>query len=314
MAFGRNTPPAGFPVLLGGLGLGVAWRTAGTTYQSMQGLGEILLGAGVALFLAGFSGYALKVARRPTVMAEDMLSLPGRAGLAAMMMCWMLVAASLVPYAPDLAKLVLIGSIALHVGTMLLAIRVMAGLPAEARPVTPVWHLTFVGTIVAAVTAAALGWQTLAAQIYGATLLAAALIYFGTLILSRPGRTPAALRPILAIHLGPVSLFATAAVGLGWPVLAYWFGWLALACFLILTARVLWLIAGGFSALWGAFTFPLSAFAVAMLLLSDRNPVFEVFGLIALLAATLIIPPIALKVMQLWLKGKLAAATNAASV
>ena len=313
MAFGTQTPPAGFPVLLGLLGLGTAWRNAGAVYGTMGWLGEVLLGAAMTVFLAGFAGYLVKFLRRPGVLADDLKTLPGRAGFAAMMMSWMLVAGALMPYAGGLARVVLIGAMLGHGAAMLVAIRVLMQMPPEGRKMTGVWHLTFVGSIVGAVVAGNIGWSGLAMTVFVLTALAALWIYVGTLIRINPLQTPPPLRPTLAIHLGPVSLFGSAALALGLTGIAQVMGWVSLVVFLILTARVLWLTAGGFSALWGAFTFPLAAFAALMVLLTDVNAVFQSFGLIALLVATLTIPPIAVKVLQLWIKGKLAPATNAAS-
>jgi tellurite resistance protein len=74
--------------------------------------------------------------------------------------------------------------------------------------------------------------------------------------------------------------------------------------------RAGWLLEAGFSPLWGAFTFPLAAVANFWLVLGGA---WRLPGGLALVAATVVIPPIAIKVMQLWAKGQLAVKTNAAT-
>jgi len=68
-----------------------------------------------------------------------------------------------------------------------------------------------------------------------------------------------------------------------------------------------WITEAGFSAMWGAFTFPAAACASALLATGWAVP-----GVLALAAASGIILPIAVKVMQAWMKGGLAIKTNAA--
>jgi tellurite resistance protein len=118
---------------------------------------------------------------------------------------------------------------------------------------------------------------------------------------------PEPLRPMLAIHLAPASLFASVAALLGQGVLAQ--GFAALACIilfmLIISAR--WITAAGFSAMWGSFTFPLTACASALILTG-----WTAAGVVVLAAALGIVPIIAWKIMVLWGSGQLAARTNAA--
>ena len=67
-----------------------------------------------------------------------------------------------------------------------------------------------------------------------------------------------------------------------------------------------WVLAAGFSPFWGAFTFPLAAFASAVL------PLSEGAGLILLGAAAAVVPVIAWRVLALWPGNRLAGKTNAA--
>lgn len=300
-------PPAVFPVLLGALGLGLGLRRGVDFLGLPAGLAELALGLAVGLWAFAALGYAVKLARRPSVLIEDLRPLPGRAGLAAATMGLMAVAAALVPYAPGLARGLLIVALALHAGLAALVLRALAAAPPEAREITPVWHLQFVGFIVAGLAAVPLGWPGLALGLLGLTLPVAAAIWGWSVVQLVRRIPPAPLRPLLAIHLAPASLFATVAAGLGQDALALVMALLAAAIFgaLLLAAR--WIAAAGFSALWGAFTFPLTAFAAALYAVD-----LAATATIVLALAAAMVPAILVKVVQAWAKGGLAAKTNAA--
>ena len=122
---------------------------------------------------------------------------------------------------------------------------------------------------------------------------------------------PAPLRPLLAIHLAPASLLATTASLLGLDLVAAVFGWMALGIGLALFAALRWITASGFSALWGAFTFPLAAASTALML---QGGALGWAGQGLLVLALVTIPWIAWQVLKLWPGGQLAARTNAAEV
>lgn len=177
------------------------------------------------------------------------------------------------------------------------------------------WHLSFVGFIIGAVPALGLGWTGLASAIFYTTLPIAAAIWLVSALQLARADVPAPLRPLLAIHLAPVALFAIVSAGLGFEGAAMSFGWLAITVFAVMLAAARYLTKSGFSALWGAFTFPLAAFANAMFAVSIDNPTpFAVLGGVELVGATLAIAVIAFKVMQVWARGKLSKLTNAASL
>ena len=75
---------------------------------------------------------------------------------------------------------------------------------------------------------------------------------------------PAALRPLLAIHLAPASLMTVAAGMLDLPGLSLAFLALASLILALLLAAAGWILRAGFSPGWGAFTFPLAAYANAL--------------------------------------------------
>ena len=304
-----KTPPAIFPVVLGLLGLGLALRKALAVLDLPGGVVEAALGALLAFW--GFATLALlaKIARRPGVVAEDLRVLPGRAGMAASSMSAMLAAAVLVPYAPGLASGLMVVALLAHALLALLVIRGLWQAPAEQRVVNPGWHLSFVGFIVAAIPALALGQVGLAQVLLWATLPVAALIWGISLAQLIARIPPAPLRPLLAIHLAPAALFASVATGLQQPLLAQSFAAFGAVILLALIVAARWVTQAGFSALWGSFTFPLAAYASALVGLGG---IAGQVGLGVLFVALAVIPAIGWGVIKLWPTGKLAAKTNAA--
>ncbi len=308
----RRTPPAIFPPIMGLFGLGLAWREGAIAFGLPAGVAEAILGAVTLVFLFALVAYLAKVARRPGVVAEDLRVLPGRAGLAAMSLSLMLLAATLVPYSATVGAVVAIGAFVLHLVLAMLALRAILSGPPEARIVTPVWNLLFVGFIIGPLPGLQLGLTGVSTVILYAMIPVAVSVWAVSLWQLATRIPPAPLRPLLAIHLAPASLFATVAGRLGMEGLALAFVVLGGLIFLALIGAARWLTEAGFSPLWGAFTFPLAAYATALLVTVGNMDGGRIVGGLVLIAATLIVPPIAVKVMQAWAKGGLAAKTNAA--
>jgi tellurite resistance protein len=296
-------PPAVFPPVLGLLGTVLALRTSGAAPE----IADLAAGLVVALWLFLAVAYGSKLARRASVLAEDLRVLPGRSGLSAATMGGMAAAAVLAPHAPGLAGGLLLAALAAHVVVLGLVARQILTGPPEGRSVTPVWNMVFVSWIVGGIAAVALGWRSMAEVLLWLSVPPGLAIWGASLVQFARRVPPAPLRPLLAIHLAPVSLIATVAFLQGHSVLGQ--GMLTLAALLavVLVAGLPWLTAAGFSALWGAFTFPLASFAGALLVQGWRLP-----GLAATVLALLSIPWIAWRIFRLWPPGKLAAATNAA--
>lgn len=306
-AFARM-PPAVFPSVMGLLGLSLALRRALEEAGLPLGLAELFMGLVAGLWVFCFVGYARKISLRRKVIREDLAILPGRAGLAAGSVGGFLTAAILATFAPGLAKILLPLTFALHGIVVVAIIRAIILLPDEARGVTPVWHLIFVGPIVGALAAVPLGWTTLASLILWGTIPMALGIWAASARQLMRRIPPAPLRPLLAIHLAPASLFASVAGLLGYHSLAQGFTALGVVIFIALIAKLRWITEAGFSALWGAFTFPLAAFAAALLISGWALP-----GVVVTALALGVNTTIAWKVIRLWPKGTLAAKTNAAT-
>ena len=82
----RRVPPAIFPSIMGLFGLGLAWRRGVAAFGLPAGIAETILGAVTLLFLFALVAYSAKFLRRPAVLVEELRILPGRAGVAAMLL------------------------------------------------------------------------------------------------------------------------------------------------------------------------------------------------------------------------------------
>ena len=310
----QRVPPAAFPVILGLLGLGLAWRAGHWVFGLPAGPVELLLGAVSLLFLFALAAYAAKITLRPAVVAEDARTLPGRAGLAALTMSIMLLAAILVPYTPGLAGVILYSGFALHVALALHILIRLIRAPAEVGPATPNLYMVFVGIVVSPACAIPLRHDILALGV----LLYCTVVTLFLCALTLPAlvrkRDAAPLRPLHAIHLAPTGMITAGAalIGLDWLAIAMLI-WSSLL-FLLLAARLRWMVEAGFSGFWGAYTFPLAAYAGAWVAVHDSFAwdAARVAGGLAMVLATLAIPPIAFRILRLWADGSLAAKTNAA--
>ena len=304
-----RTPPAVFPPVLGAIGLVLALRS-GLIRLSLSADAADLL-AGIVLGLWGFAAFAYlaKLVRRPLVVLEDLRTLPGRAGLSAATAGLLALAALLVPFAPTVATGVLFAGLALHGALALATLATLARLPAEARGVTPVWHLSFGGFIIGGLAAVPLGYEALAQGLFWAVLPMVAAIWGISLAQLQRRVPPAPLRPLLAIHVAPAALLSLVAGLIGQGVLSLAFACAGLAILLVLVAAGRWVAESGVTPFWGAFTFPLAALSSALL---AQDGVLLWCGMALLAVALGFIPWVLWQVLKLWPQGVLAARSNAA--
>jgi tellurite resistance protein len=304
-----KTPPAVFPSILGLLGLVVALRQVLARLGLDLGPADLAGGIAVALWVFAATAYGVKLARRPSVVMEDLRVLPGRSGLATMTMGGMVAATLLALYVPQVALVLMLAALAGHAVLAALLIRLLLGLPPEARAVNPTLHLSLVGFIVAAPAALMLGWEWLAEALFWAAIPVAVVIWGLSLRQFAASVPPPPLRPLLAIHLAPAALLALVAGLLGKAELAALFLGLGTVYGLLLVAGGRWVTQAGVSPLWGAFTFPLAAMASAMLV---KGGAWHWPGVALAVLGLGVIPAILWWVLKRWPGGKLAAVTNAA--
>ncbi|SMR72092.1 tellurite resistance protein [Aliiroseovarius halocynthiae] len=310
----QRTPPAIFPPIMGAFGLGLAWRRAADGFGVPDAFGDMILGAATILYLFCLVAYVMKLMQRPATFLEDLKILPGRAGIIAMVLSGYLMAATVVPFSTGLATVAFGLALAAHVVVVLrVAYSLITG-PVEARSVTPVWHLIFVGFILSPLAALPLGFHIYSIAVFWISLAIALAIWGASLAQFIRADVPPPLRPLLAIHLAPASVLGPVAFLTGYVQIAYVLCVLAVVLLTLLVIRARWLTVAGFSPLWGAFTFPLAAFSTVMQITAVHtgSDILRIIAGLSLVAASLIIPPIAYKVLMMWSKGVLAVKTNAA--
>jgi len=304
-----RTPPMVFPAVLGLFGLGLALRQGLAALGLEDGLADLLLGAVVALWAFAVLAMAVKIARRPAVLMEDLRVLPGRVGLSCAPLGAMAAAEVLVPVLPQVAALLLWAGLLAHGALLALWLRLLFRLPAEARAVDPGWHLLLAGAVAAALPALDLGWAGLAAILFRVALTAAGVVWAISAVTLLRRIPPAPLRPLLVLHLLPASLPAATAAALGMGIFAALLLLLGAMILLALLACARWIIASGPTPLWGITAWPLTAFASALIGSGGRS---GDFGLLLLIPLIGLVPWLAWRLLSQWPGGKLASLTNAA--
>lgn len=309
-------PPAVFPAILGLFGLGLGWRLASARFDVMTEAAEVALGFICLLYGCALASYAVKFARRPAVYLDDLASIAGRTGLAAMWMCLMLFGAVLAPHMPSLAMIILAIALSAHLLTLLLVAR---NLIVTKGPASPALHLVFVGMIVSAPTLAGLDLHMLGLVITAYASPALLLITFLTIRPLFRQNTPPPGRPLQMIHVAPAAVAVLAAAALE----LHWLSFAMLVWATLLSATVLlrlrWIIEAGFLPDWSAFTFPVVSYGAALLVTGEMfsgtilgGRVLDGAGLVVLAASSLITPAIAAQTFRMWHTGRLAEATDAA--
>jgi len=307
----QRTPPAIFAVLLGGVATALLWIRNGDALIVGAWFGWFILACVWTIYVVLLVAYAAKAIRNPSVFQQDLMGVPGRQGLAAMTLVLMLLAGGLAPFAPGVAKYMLFLSLAGHLFVAVNVAFIVLRNKTE-RVVTPVWHLVFVGFIVGSQAAALLELSGLAVIILLVTFLVSLVVYGISLETIRKVDVPKPMRPLLMIHLAPLSLFGTTCVLLELQTTGLIFGVLATAVALVLLFRFRWITESGFSPAWAAFTFPVAAYAGLMVMLAGWSVIFWAIGAVLTLALTVYVPVLTVKLLRLCLDGRLAEATNAA--
>lgn len=309
----RSTPPAIFPVILGLVGLSLAWRGLAQSFGLPMSIGDLLLGVTTALLAFFALSYAAKIVARPSVLMDDLKSPPGRAGLSAISMSLIVLSAGLLPYG-EVARYVWWFGVILHVVIVVFVVKAVIKSPPEARSVTPFQLLPFVGLITAPIAGVSLGYTTLSQIFTYLSLVVLAVILVKLAAKFIRTRPPEPLRPSYAIILAPMGLFGMAFGQFGFEIifsLFYILSWLVAITLLVFST---WLTKAGFTPLWGSFTFPLATFTNFNIMAMAKG-----FGLVATtgaiaggLIATVLIFFISYKALKMWAKRDLAKKTGAA--
>lgn len=309
--FWARPSPALLPACLGLVGTGLLWREAVPVLGAPRAVSEVWLGAALAILTLCLVLYARRVGKRPGALLHDLRMPAGRGAVSAGSMALMLAGAALAPLWVPAAMVAWGTGVVLHGFLAVVLLRELAQMPPDARPATATLLVPFAGQIVAPLGGVALGFGTVAAVLFWSGILAwLALLPLILRHLLRRASPPPPVRPGTAILLAPPSIGAVAVAQLApgtvlVPVL------FAVACLVLLglLLRLGWLAGHGWSPAWGAFTFPLAAFAAAGLLMAERFP--SLYSLnaaaISVTAASLVTLYVAYRMAQGWLTGRIVA-------
>lgn len=310
----RQTSPAVFPVSLGFMSLALGWRNAADVFPSISpDIGNVLLGLSTGYFVWFLMFYFAKVAARPLVVLEDMRTPPARAGMAAAAMSMMLLAAALLPLNISVPQVWWTG-VAMQIFASAVVLHAIWKDPPEARHFSTFQYLTFVGPVIGPIAGVPLGyvWQSIA--LTSAALVAYVIVTVGIIVTFRRDPLPERLRPSMMIFLAPVCLFALSYGALGYEWAFTVFYWLGNGTALVLLFFVPWMLRGGYTPIWAAFTFPVAAFLnVQVMAVAKGYGVMATVGVYAGLAiGTPVICYMAYRTMMEWVTGDLAKKSGAA--
>lgn len=293
-------PLLAVPMGLGGLGL--AWRLAARVAEGPRWPGEALLALAVLAWL-GMLVLNLRRARaHPEAVREDWRH-PFRAGFAAAgTISGMVAAAAFIPWAPGVARALLLLTITVHLALgAVLMLRVLHG-GGSLEMLGPPLLLPLVGNIVVPIFAAALGWPMLGWMLLGlgGLLWAVFMPLLVWRMMSGPA-LPGPVRPSLVMLLAPPtvgSLAVAALAGVGPAVWALY----GLASFILalVVLSLRWLLAAGFTPSTWAFTFPLANYAAVTFLIAPAAIAWPV-----LLAVTAVVGLVAGLTVAAALRGHL---------
>lgn len=304
-------PAAFFGMVLGLGGLGGAWRLANRTWGYSIWIGEALLLAAAALWLAWIALYAAKWIYAGIAARAELDDPALSFGLGLVPMATLMASIALNAYAPELAWLLFILGVTSGV---ILTAWLIGGLWQGGRgleSVTPLMILPSVGTAyTGALAAGALGYREVAALLWGpgviTWLVMDSLILFRLMSLG----LPVPMRATIGVQLAPPSVGCLAYLGFtdGPPdnLVHFLLGY-ALLQGLILLRLAPWIRAQPFAPGAWAFTFGVAALSASTLICLERHPA----GAIARLAwpmfvfANLFIGWIAVRTIALAVQGRL---------
>lgn len=311
----RQTPPAAFPVCLGFMSLALGWRNAADVMPGIsEDIGNLLLAASTGYFIWFLAFYIRKLIARPAVLMEDMKTPPARAGIAAMAMAMMILAAALLPLGVSVPPIWWAG-VGMQIIASAIVLQAMWRDPPAARHFSSFQYLTFVGPVVGPIAGIPLGYVWQSSLLVTAALVAYVIITTGILLTLRRTPIPAPQRVSVMIFLAPVCMFALGFGLLGNNLAFTGFYWVGSVMALGLLALVPWMIKGGYTPVWGAFTFPIGAFLnVQVMAVAKGHGIWAETGVYAaMVIGTPVVLYLVYRTVMEWVTGGLAKKSGAAT-
>ncbi|WP_228408769.1 TDT family transporter [Profundibacter amoris] len=311
----RQTPPAAFPVCLGFMSLALGWTNASHVMPEIsEDIGHLLLAASTGYFIWFFVFYLRKFMSRPKVVLEDMGSAPARAGIAAMAMSMMLLAAALLPFGISV-PLVWWTGVILQIIASVVVLHAIWDEPPEKRHFSTFQYLTFVGPVVGPLAGVQLGYVWESELLIDAALVAYVIVTAGIILTIRRDPVPDKLRPSVMIFLAPLCLFALGYGVLGYDTAFTVFYWAGSIVAFGLIFLLPWMTRGGYTPVWGAFTFPIAAFLnVQVMAVAKGHGIWAEVGVYAgLVIGTPVVLYMVYRTVMEWVTGDLSRKSGAAT-
>lgn len=296
----RHFPVSFFAVVMGLAGLALAWLRAHAVLGAPVLVGQILILAAAAVYLAAAVAYARKRAAHPAEVRAE-LAHPVRMPFASTVtIAALLVATGLVDLAPGFARVVWwIGAAGQIVVTLLVLRRWSNTSDATLAHVTPAWFIPVVGNLVVPLAGVRLGEAGLSQFFwsFGVIFWLGLLPVVLTRLFVHEASLPPKLQPTTAILVAPpavaylslVRLDEAAAGGLLGRVLfdgALFFALFVLSRFDVLRTAP-------FAVSWWAYSFPAAALSTAVTVrvgqLADADPLARLLAWILLGLVTVLI-------------------------
>ncbi len=310
----RQTPPAVFPVCLGFMALALGWRGAADFIPFIsEDIGNLLLAASTGYFLWFVIFYFRKLIARPAVLLEDMKTPPARAGIASMAMAMMLLAAALLPFGISVPQVWWTG-VVMQVIASAIVLHAIWKESAEARHFSTFQYLTFVGPVIGPIAGIPLGYIWQSTLLMFAALGAYIIITVGLVFTLKKNPVPTNLRPSVMIFLAPVCLFALGFGGLGYENTFSFFYWVSTGVAVVLLLMAPWMMRGGYTPVWAAFTFPLATLLnVQVLAFAKGFGDWALYGTyVSLAIATPVVGYMVYRTVMEWVTGDLSKKSHAA--
>ena len=296
------------------MSLSLGWANAARVIPGLsEGAGYLLLTASTGYFFWFMSLYLRKIITRPSVIWDDMQTAPARAGGAAMAMTMLLLAAGLLPFGA-LASLVWWLGVVMQIAASGAVLWALLQEPPNKRHFATFQYLTFVGPVLGLMAGVPLGYIWESKLLVSIALVTWVVITTGTLVSLRRAPLPRGVRPSVMIFLAPVCLLALGYGMLGYDIAFAVFYRLCCAIAAGLVLLVPWMVKGGYTPAWGAFTFPLAAFLnVQVMAMSKGYGVWAEAGVyVGLAIATPVVLYMAYRTVMEWGTGNLARKSGAA--
>ncbi|MEJ1991752.1 MAG: SLAC1 anion channel family protein [Maritimibacter sp.] len=289
----KDFPITFFAVVMGLMGMSLAFHAAAPFYGFADPLAEIVMGLGIAAFAVITALYLAKALRYPQAVRAEWQHPVRLAFFPTFSISLLLIATAMAPHSMQLARSVWLVAVGLQ---GVLTLSVISGWIShrsfEVGHLTPAWFIPAVGNVIVPVAGAGLGYIELSWAFF-----AVGMLFWGvllTLVMNRlvfHDPIPARLFPTMMILIAPPSVAFVAYVKMtggvvdGFARVLIYIGYFFAA---LLVAQMPRMVRMPFALSWWALSFPLASLAIASFLFAHLESADFYRGLGALVLVILV--------------------------